>query len=648
MSRYGANWQNANNPNMAPLPPRPPRGGIGSGGYGPGPAGSAMSPSLGMSQGSSASPMGTPGQPPSSIGGTPSSGLAPEAATTLFVGSISPGITDIWLVRLLEACGSLRNLKRVSKAFGFAEYSEPDAVLRAINVLNGRELPAMGPDAKSAQPKKLVVKADEKTKKFLEQYEQTRIATDSDEKDEVDAGSAVEKLIKQMATEAAAGGDNTESRPAYEVPAHLKDLPPEELPEEHRGSVLSEIEQFRQAAAAREEATRRREVELEQQRAAERARRAGQQQQQQQQQGHQPGHANGRSQDPQSYQRPVGFVPASHDQRPESDLEPEELDELQERKRRERKLADERASAAEAERMYAVKERQRLAHWEKELGRDKVEKERAEREAVALLRKWEDWRDDVAREKELFHTDRKRWRHARQPFRQREEEADERDRRAEAEEQERARQETERFLAQQAADMAALAEQQRAAGILVPQEGGLHAPLKLNLTNAAKAEGASEGAAAGAAAAPVVAATALLGEADDDDTGKRASRLKRIELRDNLTEEQKQAQIAKIEEGVPGDAASLFKLQPKWEYIDEATIQGKYKAWADAQIEESLGEKVEELVDFIVETLRAHSTAEDFVGGIEPVLAEEAEPLVGRLWKMLVVDSLAAAAGLVG
>ncbi|KAN0059838.1 hypothetical protein ACQY0O_008412 [Thecaphora frezii] len=636
MSRYGSNWQNPNNPNMAPLPPRPPRAGIGSG-YAPAPAAPTGGPYDGPPPATGANSMASPmGAPHRSSAPGPSSAPRAEVATTLFVGSISPGISDKWLTKLLEACGSLRNLKRVSKAFGFAEYTEPDSVLRAINVLNAKELPIMGSEAQSGQAKKLVVKADEKTKKFLEQYEQTRITTDADEKNEVDAGAAVDAIIKQM-SEAGAVDESTDSRPAYEVPAHLKDLPPEELPEEHRGSVLSEIEQFRQAAAAREEATRRREAELERQRAEERARRAGQQAATQ---------SNGRPQDPQSYQRPVGFVPASHEKQPDANLEPEEQDELHEKRRRERKQADERAAAIEAERMYAVKERQRLAFWEKEMDRERHEKDRLEREAIALIREWEDWRDDVAFDTELFYTDRKRWRHHRQPLRQREEEADERDRRAEAEELERARQETERFLAQQAADMAALAEQQRAAGILVPQEGGLHAPLKLNLTNATKAEGAADVAAPGAAA-PVVGSTAVLGEVDDDDdASKRASRLKQIELHDNLTEEQRRARIAKLEEGVPSDAASLFKLQPKWEFIDETAIQGKYKAWADAQIEESLGEKVEELVDFIVETLRARSSAEAFVGGIEPVLAEEAEAFVVKLWKMLVVDSLAFAAGL--
>ena len=174
MSRrgYNSNWQNASNPNMAPLPPRP-RAGLGSAGYAPSPGSgpSPMSPGAPPSAGLPLAP-GLPAAP------LPTSIAPAEAATTLFVGSISPGINDTWLTKLLEACGSLRSLKRVSKAFGFAEFYEPDAVIRAIQVLNGRELPPMGVEGQSGQAKKLVVKADEKTKKFLEQYESKRVTTE--------------------------------------------------------------------------------------------------------------------------------------------------------------------------------------------------------------------------------------------------------------------------------------------------------------------------------------------------------------------------------------------------------------------------------------------------------------------------------------
>ncbi|KAJ1018938.1 hypothetical protein NDA16_004741 [Ustilago loliicola] len=602
---------------MAPLPPRP-RGGIGSsnnyGGHSASPHSGYGSPHIrAPSYSDTCSPAAE--HAPSS-----SSSSGPEVATTLFVGSISPGISDTWLTKLLEACGNLRSLKRASKAFAFAEYADPDSVLRAIDVLHGRELPSMGAEA-SAPPKKLLVKADERTKRFLDKYQQTRVASSDDKGRESRALSAVKDIVRQM-NDPNAEIELDPSKPGYVVPDHLKDLPPEELPEDQRATVLSEIEQFRQAAAARDAETRQREAEFERQRALERARRA-----------HLEAAAassssssrNGRSpDDPQSYRRPVDFHTASsYDAKADAAREPEEADEIEEQQRQERKKAAARAAAADAERAYLVRERQRLAHWEKEQDKEQAENEKWEREGVALLRRWSDWRDDAATRKELFYTDRQRWRQFRAPARRREEEADERDRAAEQEEKAKAQEETEKFLAQQAAEMAKLTEQQRKSGVLVQQQGGALAPIKLNFGN--KADNATGDAAnsetANAGAAPNK--PAVLGEAEEDEQAKRTGRLKHIQLGTTMSEDEKKAKLAQIEQSLPKDTASLFAQEPKWEYVDEPLIQNKYRPWADAEIEESLGEKVEELV-----------------------LAEEAEAFVGKLWRLVIVDSLAAAQGM--
>lgn len=72
------------------------------------------------------------------------------------------------------------------KAFGFAEYADADSLLRTLRVLGqdgqqpkgekpvGLELKAMdGSDV----VKPLLVKADEKTRQFLDQYEESRPRT---------------------------------------------------------------------------------------------------------------------------------------------------------------------------------------------------------------------------------------------------------------------------------------------------------------------------------------------------------------------------------------------------------------------------------------------------------------------------------------
>ena len=90
-------------------------------------------------------------------------------STTLFIGSISGGITDAFLNNLLgvrihifhvingqnsirlsdQACGPIASFKRLitpankPQGFGFAEFQDPDGALRAMMMLNGVELPAL-------------------------------------------------------------------------------------------------------------------------------------------------------------------------------------------------------------------------------------------------------------------------------------------------------------------------------------------------------------------------------------------------------------------------------------------------------------------------------------------------------------------------
>lgn len=90
-----------------------------------------------------------------------------QKQTTLFVGSISGGITDGFLNELLsvsylfypsllptkcicrQACGPIKSFKRLitpankPQGFGFAEFEEPDAALRCMALLQGVELPAL-------------------------------------------------------------------------------------------------------------------------------------------------------------------------------------------------------------------------------------------------------------------------------------------------------------------------------------------------------------------------------------------------------------------------------------------------------------------------------------------------------------------------
>jgi RNA-binding protein 25 len=361
-----------------------------------------------------------------------------------------------------------------------------------------------------------------------------------------------------------ANTESTEIAPSYNVPSHLKDLPPEELPEEHRGSVLSEIDKFRQASAAREEEKRRREKvqELERARANRDHNRGGPSG---------PG-SNGRvmgAQDRQSYLRPVGFV-ASEGAEEEKNLRVDERDEREEERRKLREQEDLMRMGHDAERRFLGLERSRLSHWEREIGKDRAEDEARERDTAALKRLYESWDQNREMERNIFYVDRQRWKMVRSSVREREEREDEVDRRAQAEEEEKSRIEAEKFLAQQAEDMAAYEAEQRAAGVLISGEG-VHAPLKLKVAPTGSGHGGTE-----EQNRPVQ--IGVLGNADDDSdlTGLRRGKLAHIDLHDdemnNLSPEEKKSKIRKE---LPEESSQLFEKVPKWEHLEEVSHGGE-------------------------------------------------------------------------
>ncbi|KAK9510055.1 hypothetical protein O3M35_004926 [Rhynocoris fuscipes] len=78
---------------------------------------------------------------------------------TVFVGNITEKAPDQMIRFILSACGHVTSWKRV-QAFGFCEFGNPDAGLRAIRLLHDYEIGG----------KKLVVKVDAKTKTVLDEY----------------------------------------------------------------------------------------------------------------------------------------------------------------------------------------------------------------------------------------------------------------------------------------------------------------------------------------------------------------------------------------------------------------------------------------------------------------------------------------------
>ncbi|KAF8194190.1 hypothetical protein BJ912DRAFT_1021453 [Pholiota molesta] len=269
---------------------------------------------------------------------------AQKQQTTLFVGSISGGITDAFLNQLLSACGPIKSFKRLITPAN--KPKDPAGALRAIALLNGVELPAL--EDGCANKKYWCVKADEKTRVFLDSYQANQMATDAEETKKQEAKAKIDELVA--------------------------DINPD-LPETQRGLVISEIAQFRERAAKRE----RRKCEIMS------AAPSGPKREITNRNDETARFGKGA----QGYSKPVGFVKAEDGGAAGMGKTDEEL----EAERKEQRRQEEELSYKDRERRYEPRERARIQALERTIAQVADEKSRRfeEQEAENLRRESEDF-----------------------------------------------------------------------------------------------------------------------------------------------------------------------------------------------------------------------------------------------------------------
>ncbi|KAK2465280.1 hypothetical protein APHAL10511_002634 [Amanita phalloides] len=557
---------------------------------------------------------------------------------TLFVGSISGGITDAFLNQLLSACGFVKSFKRLitpankPQGFGFAEFEEPDGALRALTLLNGVELPALEDGCAN---KNLLVKADEKTRMFLDAYKAHRMTTNVDEEQTQKAKEKIDGLladIKRVSEDAANSG--LIDREKYVIPPHLHDLQEADLPETQRGLVISEIAQFRERAAKREREKMRDVRESIPLLAPSGPKREWGKSQSQQTLPPSKSQATGKGS--QGFSKPPGFVKAENDGTGKSS-EMIKTDEELETERKEARRRDEENSFRDRERRYEPRERARILALERAIARDRTTKEAEERDRVEMRQRLDIWDDDES--DELFYVDRARWRHIRARRVEAEEASDAKSRQYEEQEAENLRRESEDFLAKQMDEMQALAEEQRKAGMLL-DDG---APVKLNVSIATSTTKDKEPAMK-EKAAPIV-----FGQEDEDEDGIKKRKVPLVKLDFSVAEsgEQVRERLERIRLSTPHDKESLFKAKVRWDGLTDSLIDRKFESLVKRLMVKYLGEMEEDdLILFVLEHLKDHKGPQKLVEGLEPVLEEEAVELVVGVWRQIIFESMAYGEGL--
>ncbi|KAF7317845.1 hypothetical protein MKEN_00872400 [Mycena kentingensis (nom. inval.)] len=553
-----------------------------------------------------------------------------QKQTTLFVGSISGGITDTTLNRSPHRMWA-------NQGFGFAEFEEPDGALRALALLNNVELPALEDGCAN---KKLLIKADEKTRAFLDAYASTRpvdpVAAQS-------AKSTIDSVVADITRQAAASGGEKEK---YVIPPHLHDLQEADLPETQRGLVISEIAQFRERAAKRE---REKMKELHHQtmtaiapsgpkmREWGRPRDDMPQQQQQHQQPTGPRGEQGFGKGAQGYSKPVDFVREKEKEKEkEVSGRPVATDEELEAERKEGRRRDEDASYRDRERRYEPRERARISTLERAIARQRNQMDQEARDRIDMRSRLDAYDDDDS--DDLFYIDRSRWRSMRARHLAAEQSADAASLAFEQEEAANLARESEDFLARQMGEMQALMEEQRKAGMLL--EDG--APVKLNVSLgpllAKKDEATKE-------------REGVFGAEEDEEETVRKRKVPLVKLDFSAAEataEEIQQRLEGMKTNLPADKDALFKGKIRWDGMSDTVIDRKFEPMIKKLMTQYLGdaEEAEELIMFVVEHLKDHKGPAKLIEGLEPVLEEEATAVTVAVWRQLIFESMAYSEGL--
>ncbi|KAJ7186687.1 hypothetical protein C8R46DRAFT_1057724 [Mycena filopes] len=558
--------------------------------------------------------------------------MQPQKQTTLFVGSISGGITDTTLNALLTACGPIKSFKRLitpankPQGFGFAEFEEPDGALRALALLNNVELPALEDGCAN---KKLLIKADEKTRAFLDAYASTRPLEPSVAQA---SKAAIDTVVGDVTRLAAA---STSEKEKYVVPPHLHDLQEADLPETQRGLVISEIAQFRERAAKREREKMR---ELQQQQqpsvpSGPKMREWGRPKEEPPRDRDQPPREGGMGKGAQGYNKPVDFVRERESKRPT------QTDEELEAERKEGRRRDEEVSFRDRERRYEPRERARILALERAIARQRSTVEAEARDRIDMRARLESWDDDES--DDLFYADRARWRIVRARHLAAEQNADASSAAFEEEEAANLARESEDFLARQMGEMQALAEEQRRAGLLL-DDG---APVRLSVSLGPLA------ARAGAAEKEGTGREGVFGAEEDEEEAARKRKVPLVKLDFSAAEAGPEATRERLEgmkAGVPAEREALFKAKVRWDGMTDSMIDRKFEPLVKRVMTQYLGdaEEAEELIMFVVEHLKDHKGPAKLTEGLEPVLEEEAVEVTTAVWRQLIFESMAYGEGL--
>ena len=264
--------------------------------------------------------------------------------------------------------------------------------------------------------------------------------------------------------------------------------------------------------------------------------------------------------------------------------------------------------------------------------RNKSEDRTVDRESMlARLAKWD---DDVEAERQIeeYYKDRQLWARKRVEYRRKEKEKDDRDREAEARElnkdKSRAAALADSFLEQQAFEINAKVNPEASSGFAQP--------LRLRMTRESV-----KTAPASPAKRTVEDVEGLLEEDDEEESYKPTAKKRMLIPLEYDGDEpvrntaSKEDQLRAVVASIPADTKGVWEYPVHWKALDnvlfnlrspahnQAIIESKLRPFTTKKIIEAFGVQEQEIIDFVIDHITNHGSAEALAKELEMVLCAQ-------------------------
>uniref|UniRef100_A0AC35UH37 RRM domain-containing protein n=1 Tax=Rhabditophanes sp. KR3021 TaxID=114890 RepID=A0AC35UH37_9BILA len=141
---------------------------------------------------------------------------------------------------------------------------------------------------------------------------------------------------------------------------------------------------------------------------------------------------------------------------------------------------------------------------------------------------------------------------------------------------------------------------------------------------------------------------------DDEEEGTQMEIKKKLKIftvtheerMKTMSEDERVKIINSIVQSIPKDKDELYATPVDWESCNEVIIKTKVRGWIETKVTEYLGEKEDELTDFITQQVLERKSPQMILKDVKMVLDEDAETFTIKLWRLLIYEAEAKKRGI--